>query len=144
MRQIRRAHYTESSGDVSTLQSRATHSVQHNVALAAVDLTPRAQHAPLAIGAMVCANGGLCMRSVGVPEKENGLALCGIGRQEHLKGEDTPGEVLRQITLAIQCRAQLAFGGDDESGGDLVFASFFTVLVLHDSSALPHNLFLVM
>ena len=37
----------------------------------------------------------------------------------HLKGRDAPSQVLRQITLAIQCRAQLAFGEDDESGGDL-------------------------
>ena len=54
-----------------------------------------------------------------MPEKENDLALYGIGRQGHLKRRDATNEVLRQLTLAIQCRTQLAFGQDDESGGDL-------------------------
>ena len=109
----------ESHGDVSTLQSRATHGVQHNVALAAVDLIPRVQHALLATGAMACANGELPMRPVEVPEKERGLALYGIGRQGQLKGGDALDEILRKLTLAVQCGAQLALGEDDESGGDL-------------------------
>ena len=59
----------ESRADVSTLQSRATNSVQHNVALAVVFLIPRVQDAPLDIGAMACANGELPTRPVGMPEK---------------------------------------------------------------------------
>ena len=107
----------ESRGDVSTLNYRGTHGVQHNVALAAVDLILRVQHAPLAIGAMARASGELSMRQVEVPEKGNGLALYGVRRQRHLKS--ALNEVLRQQTLAIQCRAQLALGEDDEGGGDL-------------------------
>ena len=110
----------ESRADVSTLQSRDTHSVQHNVDLAAVDLIPQVQHAPLDIGAMACANGELPMRQVGMPEKARVSRCTGsVAKGNSRVGMPSMRYFGNSRWRSNAARNLLALGEDDDGGGDL-------------------------